>query len=115
MWPFKRKLPEAEHIWKIWEHTNWGDAIHLDSWEKYPKMHGHIINPRVSLGDIIVTQLTCGGLAWLKVIELEYKHDPNDMFFGKLKVIGEGYVSEEEVEQKVKELAPNMQVTGWLI
>jgi hypothetical protein len=114
MWPFRKKVPEAKHIWKIWEHTYWGDAIHIDKWEKNPKIYGWVSNPSVSLGDIFVSKMNSGKLCWFRTIELKYCADPRDMFFATIEAIGNGYVTEEEVETKVKELAPNMKV-GWLI
>ncbi len=116
MWWFKKKIkiPEAKNIWKLWEHTGWGNTIYISSWELYPKITGWISNPRVSLGDIIVTRMNSGKLCWFKVIELRYCTDPKDMFSGQMKAIGDAYVTEEEVESKVKELAPNRKVS-WLI
>lgn len=109
----KKKYPKA-NIYKIWEHTYWGDAIHLDTWEKNPTVHGWISNPYISLGDILVTRMLSEKFCWFRIKELRYCTDPRDMFFATLEAIGDGYVTKEEVEAKVKELKPNSQV-AWLI
>ena len=72
-------------IINLWEHNGWGNSIYFFDW-KDRELAGHM-TPRPSVGDEVRAKLK-QGIGRFRIISVDYKKDPPDMFFAKVKDIG---------------------------
>lgn len=75
-------------VWRMWEHTEWGDSI---DWWDYDKRRivGHV-TPMIQVGDIVHCKMKSGRIGCYEVVSVDRKYDPPDMFFGTVE--DRGYV-----------------------
>ena len=67
-------------IYNMWEHTGWGNSINFFDWDTR-RISGH--TPfKIKIGDEIRQKMVSGKIGRFKVINIDYKLDPSDMFFG---------------------------------
>ena len=77
-------------VFKIWQHTTWGDNIFFSSVDDL-EITGHIAEP-IHKGDIIQSKMESGKIAAFKVVEIRFRTDPKDLFFGRVEFLN--YVDE---------------------
>lgn len=70
--------------------NGWGDAIRFMEWEPdqngHRRIYGH--KGRIEVGDWFAQEMKSGRIGILEIVELEWKSDPPDMFFGKACDVG---------------------------
>lgn len=85
---FKRqpKLPEATG--KIWTpHHSWGNAFSLFNWASHT-YYGFKAFNKPKVGDEIHQPMESGKTMVLRIVSVDYKYDPPDMFFCQAQEIG---------------------------
>lgn len=93
----KNKISTGKTI-DMKNHSSWGDSISFFDFDDR-EIVGHM-TPRPNVGDILLCPMREGGIAKFEIISMEYRRDPCDMFFGKVKDLG--CVEEESVSDKEK-------------
>jgi hypothetical protein len=91
---------KRKSIWKptkvinMWEHNVWGDTINWISWEN-KEIYGFSEPCLYDTNTEVRSKMKSGKIARFKIIDIDYKADPNDMFFATLEYLGyleyEGY------------------------
>jgi hypothetical protein len=70
----------------------WGRHIRWMQWEPDSRglrhCWGHYPSSRLKVGDWIVQEMVGGRMGILEIVELEWKSDPDDMFFGYARDVG---------------------------
>ena len=79
-------MRSKKQIFNIWEHREWGNSINWIDYEKR-SLYGFVRNKRVKINDEFRDKMKSGKIMRYKVIKLEYKLDPSDMFFATVKDI----------------------------
>ena len=82
---FRRKTTKTGNIYKMWEHSEWGNRVSWTDWHAR-EIDGHLLG--IKKGDEIRSKMESGKIARFVVIEITYCSDPSDMFFGKVKDLG---------------------------
>lgn len=79
------------NTYNMQEHTGWGNTIAFYNWETR-RIFGW--KRGLKVGDKLISKMQSGKTAEFEIIEIEYKRDPSDMFFGYVSDIG--YINEEK-------------------
>ena len=90
----KRLGEQPKRVYKKWEHAGWGNVI---NWEGYPRISG-CLPRRPKKGDELIDILKSGMVAVFEIVDVEYIHDPPDMFFATVNCLGQREPNEEEQE-----------------
>jgi hypothetical protein len=97
-WRSKPEPWNPRWVWNMWEHQSWGKSIQWADFDKR-RIYGHYdmvcfttASPkrpgRLRAGDELRARMESGKVARFKIVELEYKNDPPDRFFGTVEDIG---------------------------
>ena len=71
--------------WNLWEHSGWGNNI---DWSDFAIRRLYGLCYGVRKGDYIRCEMESGDIASFKIVNIEYKSDPRDMFFATVKDVG---------------------------
>lgn len=71
-------IPEPRVI-KMWEHQDWGNAIHFTNYETR-EVYGWLKN-KPKKGDLLQCKMKSGQIGEYKFLKVRYCEDPPDMFF----------------------------------
>jgi hypothetical protein len=70
----------------------WGHSLQWMRWEPdnrgLRQFYGHFPNRGLSVGDWVVQEMSTGRWGVLEIVEIEWKTDPEDMFFGYAMDVG---------------------------
>lgn len=73
-------------VWRMWEHSGWGDSVSFWDFEKR-RITGHL-TPRPRVGDEVQAKMQSGKIGRFEIQEVDYMLDPKDMFFATVKDVG---------------------------
>lgn len=85
---WKRKQPwKPTKVINMWEHRGWGDNIGWTNYERR-EIYGFSTPWLYDTDTEIRSEMESGKIARFKIISIEYKLDPRDMFFAKVEDLG---------------------------
>ncbi len=89
----------------MWKYTSWGNSIEWSDFDKRtirgwykgiafgnPQMY------KLKIGDEVRDRMQSGKIACFLIVEIQYKSDPDDLFFGKVQDIN--YLEEVKSERQ---------------
>lgn len=77
---------ETKYVYKMWEHTGWGDAI---GWMDFGRreIHGHLYRIPEK-GDEVQAKMQSGNIGRFEVVSVKRMLDPKDQFFATVRDLG---------------------------
>ena len=82
----KKSVKKYPREVNMWEYSGWGSSINWMDWSKR-KIYG-FMTPVIHKGDIIKDKLASGRIGVFKVVSVDRKKDPRDMFFAVVEDLG---------------------------
>ena len=70
----------------MWEHNGWGDSIYWCSFVDR-RVSGHL-TPIPKEGDLLQCKMESGKIGVYRFKEIDYCHNPHDMFFATMEDVG---------------------------
>ena len=84
LWWKLRGLNKKGNCWDLSQHKYWGNSISVWDWDN-KIIDG--FNKDIQKGDMIIIPMQSGKQAVGIVTSIKFENDPDDMFFGKFRVV----------------------------